>query len=183
MGHYSIAWWSDPGEYTETQNCLCRVHCNGFQERHCIRKAPGWIFPDHMCRCSGRVGQMKPQHFGWQYFTDAYTLVNLILCKWSMLQHVPGYGNIGAGLQPPRRGCNPFFSLFSGVLFSANLHESTRSMYDKSWSQEVANSPLSREEGSLASRRWRRRRREKVLKEVTDREQSDGRFALHGVLK
>ena len=73
----------------------------------------------------------------------------------------------------------PFESQFKRVV----LHESTRSMHDKSWSQEVANSPLSREEGSLASRRWRRRRREKILKEVTDRERSDGRFALHGVLK
>ena len=33
----------------------------------------------------------------------------------------------------------PFESQFKRVV----LHESTRSMHDKSWSQEVANSPLS----------------------------------------
>ena len=54
----------------------------------------------------------------------------------------------------------PFESQFKRVV----LYKSTRSMYDKSWSQEVANSPLS----------TRRRKprfekiREKIPKEVTE---------------
>ena len=53
------------------------------------------------------------------------------------------------GCGPRNSKSYPFESQFKRVV----LHESTRSMHDKSWSQEVANSPLSREEGSLASRR------------------------------
>ena len=56
-------------------------------------------------------------------------------------------------------------------------------MHDKSWSQEVANSPLSLRRGKSRFEKMEKEEREKVLKEVTDREQSDGRFALHGVLK
>ena len=60
-----------------------------------------------------------------------------------MLQHVPGYGNIGTGLQPPRRGCNPFFSLFSGVLFSAYFPESSAAAANRARVRHVPHGILS----------------------------------------
>ena len=65
----------------------------------------------------------------------------------------------------------PFESQFKRVV----LHESTRSMYDKSWTQEVANSPLSLRRGKSRFEKMEKEEREKVPKEVTDREQGDGR--------
>ena len=57
----------------------------------------------------------------------------------------------------------PFESQFKRVV----LYKSTRSMYDKSWTQEVANSPLSTRRRKSRFEKMKKEG-EKILKEVTE---------------